>query len=126
MAEAANIYGKSLNNSLVTYLVTDFIVVLVTTADKAEAEKISQTLLSEKLIACANIISPVASCFLWQGRIDRSEECLVVMKTRKDLFSTLAARVKALHSYEVPEVLALPIVDGSADYLAWMIDVLKH
>jgi periplasmic divalent cation tolerance protein len=107
-------------------LTTDFIIVLVTTKDKAEADKISQTLLAEKLIACANIISPVASCFLWQDKIDRAEECLAVMKTRKDLFAELAVRVKALHSYEVPEVLALPVVDGSGEYLAWMRSVLKQ
>jgi periplasmic divalent cation tolerance protein len=101
-------------------LATDFIIVLVTTKDKAEAEKISLALLEAKLIACANIVSPVASCFLWQGKIDRAEECLVIMKSRGDLFVKLEARVRALHSYEVPEVLALPIVGGSADYLAWM------
>jgi periplasmic divalent cation tolerance protein len=107
-------------------LTTDFIIVLVTTKDKAEADKISQTLLAEKLIACANIISPVASCFLWQDKIDSAEECHAVMKTRKDLFAELAVRVKALHSYEVPEVLALPVVDGSGEYLAWMRSVLKQ
>ncbi len=107
-------------------MTTDFIIVLVTTKDKAEADKISQALLSEKIIACANIISAVASCFLWEGKIDRAEECLVIMKTRKDLFSELSARVKVLHSYEVPEVLALPVVDGSEEYLEWMREVLKQ
>lgn len=101
-------------------MATDFIIVLVTTKDKAEAEKISQVLLSEKLIACANIISPVASCFSWKGKIDRTEECLVVMKSRLDLFGEVSARVKALHSYEVPEVLGLPVIEGSRDYLDWM------
>ncbi len=107
-------------------MTTDFIIVLVTTKDKAEADKISQTLLQEKLIACANIISPVSSCFLWQGKIDRTEECLVVMKTHKDLFPELAVRVKALHSYEVPEILALPVVDGSGEYLAWMRSAIRQ
>lgn len=102
------------------HLTTDFIIVLVTTKDKAEAEKISQTLLSEKLIACANIISGVTSCFLWQGKTNQSEECLIVMKTRKSLFSQLQLCVRALHSYEVPEVLALPIIDGSEAYLSWL------
>jgi periplasmic divalent cation tolerance protein len=106
-------------------LATDFIVVLVTTKDKVEAEKISRTLLSEKLIACANIISPVNSCFSWLGKIDHADECLVIMKTRSDLFGELAARVRALHSYEVPEVLALPILDGSGAYLDWMRANLK-
>jgi periplasmic divalent cation tolerance protein len=107
-------------------MTTDFIIVLVTTKDKVEADKISQTLLQEKLIACANIISPVSSCFLWQGKIDRAEECLVVMKTHKDLFTELVVCVKALHSYEVPEVLAMPVVDGSGEYLAWMRRVIKQ
>jgi periplasmic divalent cation tolerance protein len=107
-------------------MTTDFIIVLVTTKDRDEADRISRTLLAEKLIACANIISPVASCFLWQGKIDSAEECLVVMKTRRDLFAELAACVKELHSYEVPEVLALPVVDGSGEYLAWVRSVLKQ
>jgi periplasmic divalent cation tolerance protein len=107
-------------------LTTDFIVVLITTKDRAEAEKISQTLLAEKLVACANIISGVASCFLWQGKVDRAEECLVVMKTRKSLFGQLQLCVKSLHSYEVPEVLALPVVDGSEGYLSWLSSVLRQ
>jgi periplasmic divalent cation tolerance protein len=107
-------------------LVTAFIVILVTTKDRLEAEKISKTLLEEKLIACANILSPVASCFIWQGKIEAAEECLVLMKTRSSLFTEVSARVKALHSYEVPEVLALPIVDGSADYLEWLSSNLKR
>jgi periplasmic divalent cation tolerance protein len=103
----------------------DYIIVLVTTANKAEAEKIAQALLKERLIACANIINPVTSFFFWSGKIDKVEECLVVMKSRRDLFAELAERLKGLHSYEVPEVLALPIVEGSAAYLGWMGEVLK-
>ena len=103
----------------------NYIIVFVTTANKAEAEKISQTLLQEKLIACANIISPVTSFFHWKGTIDKAEECLVVMKSRADLFAALAERAKGLHSYEVPEILALPIVAGSEGYLAWMGAALK-
>ena len=104
---------------------TNFIIVLVTTANKAEAEKIAQGLLTEKLIACANIINPVTSHFNWSGKIDKAEECLVVMKSRMDLFSLLVERVRGLHSYEVPEILALPIVEGSKAYLDWMGEVLK-
>ena len=104
---------------------TNFIIVLVTTANRAEAEKISQTLLKEKLIACANIINPVTSFFHWSGKVDKCEECLVLMKSRLDLFAELCERVKGLHSYEVPEVLALPIVEGSTAYLGWMGEVLK-
>jgi len=103
----------------------DFIVVLVTVKDRAEAEKISQSLLKEKLIACANIVGSVTSCFLWQGKIDMAEECLLIMKSRTDLFSELLQQVKRLHSYEVPEILALPVALGSVDYLDWMQSVLK-
>ncbi len=104
---------------------TDFILVLVTTANKEEAEKIAQKLLGNKLIACANIISPITSYFHWSGKIDCAEECLVVMKSRMNLFGELVECVKGLHSYEVPEVLALPIVAGSESYLGWMGQVLK-
>lgn len=102
-----------------------YIIVLVTAKDKAEAEKISQTLLEEKLIACANIISPVTSLFHWKGKIDRSEECLVVMKSRLDLFGKIAERTNELHSYDLPEVLALPVVGGSEDYLGWINGVVQ-
>jgi len=103
----------------------DFIVVLVTTANKDEAEKIAQKLLENKLIACANVIDPVISHFHWSGKINFAEECLVVMKSRIDLFAELQECVRRLHSYEVPEVLALPIVAGSEAYLGWMGEVLK-
>jgi periplasmic divalent cation tolerance protein len=104
---------------------TRYILVLVTTKNKLEAAKIAQELLKEKLIACANIINPVTSHFHWSGKIDNSEECLMIMKSRLDLFSELTRRVKALHSYKVPEVLALPILVGSDDYLAWIDETLK-
>ena len=103
----------------------NYIIVLVTTANKLEAEKISQALLKEKLIACTNIISTVTSFFHWQSKVDKCEECLVVMKSRRDLFAELEERVKGLHSYDVPEVLAFPIVDCSESYLAWLKSVLR-
>ena len=99
--------------------------IFVTTKDKQEADSISQILLQKRLIACANIISPVTSFFHWAGKIDGGEECLMVMKSRKDLFPEIADNVKHLHSYEVPEVLAVPIVEGSKAYLDWMSVVLK-
>ena len=102
-----------------------YIVIFVTAKDKKEAEKIIQELLNEHLIACANIVSPVTSFFWWVGKIDRAEECLLVMKSRQDLFEEVALKVKGLHSYEVPEVLALPIVEGSKAYFDWMSVVLR-
>lgn len=103
----------------------DYIIVFVTARDKAEAEKISQQLLKERLIACANIVSPVRSFFHWVGKVDTAEECLIVMKSRRNLFGEVADHIKRLHSYEVPEVLAVPIVEGSKAYLDWMGVVLK-
>ena len=104
---------------------SDYIIVLVTTTDKPQAEKIAQALLNEHLIACANIIGPVTSFFNWGGKMDCADEYLMVMKSRKDLFDEVAGRVKSLHSYEVPEVLAVPIVAGSEAYFDWMAGVLK-
>ena len=97
-----------------------YIVVLVTAKDKKEAEKISRGLLRAKLIACANIVKDVQSLFWWQGKIDSSKEVLLVLKTKKVLFKKVAVKVKSLHSYQTPEIIALPIVNGSEDYLDWI------
>ncbi len=102
-----------------------YIIVLVTTVSKQEAEAIAQKLLEAKLIACANILGPVSSHFHWQGKIDRAEEYLLLLKSRQNLFKALAAEVKKLHSYEVPEILALPVVAGSKAYLDWLGNSLK-
>ncbi len=104
---------------------SDFVMVYVTTASKAEAEKIAQTLLKERLIACANIIGPVSSHFHWSGKIDSAEEYLMIMKSHAGLFAELEQRVKTLHSYEVPEVLAVAISAGFKAYFEWMASVLK-
>ncbi len=93
---------------------------MVTTSSKQEAEKIARRLLDERLIACANIIGPVSSLFHWSGKMETAEEYLIIMKSRKDLFEKLTETVKALHSYEVPEILVLPIVAGSKAYLKWL------
>ncbi len=101
-----------------------YIIVLVTTASKHEAEEIVQHLLGDKLIACGNIVGPVTSFFRWSGTVERAEEFLVLMKTRRDLFQRLSDVVKTLHSYKVPEILAVPVVEGSMDYLEWLASCL--
>jgi periplasmic divalent cation tolerance protein len=101
-----------------------YIIVLVTTSSKHEAEEIAQHLLGDKLIACGNIVGPVTSFFRWSGKVERAEEFLVLMKTRRDLFQRLSDVVKTLHSYEVPEILAVPVVEGSKDYLDWLASCL--
>src|ERR1700688_2805338 len=99
---------------------THYIIVLVTAKDKKEAEKISRGLLEAKLIACANIIEGVQSLFWWQGKIDSSNEVLLVLKTKKILFNKISTKVKSLHSYQTPEIIALPLVAGCKDYLDWI------
>ena len=106
-------------------MTTEYIIVLVTTATKEQVEKIVQHLLNEKLIACGNIIGPVTSFFRWSGKIERIEEYLALMKSRKDLFAKLSEAVKALHSYEVPEIIAVPMVEGSKNYLDWLASCLS-
>lgn len=96
------------------------VLVLMTTATKREAQKIAQNLLAKRLIACANIYGPVESCYRWQGKIERAEEFLVLMKSNQQLFAKLASTVKELHSYEVPEILAIPIIEGFRPYLDWL------
>ncbi|MEM3464019.1 MAG: divalent-cation tolerance protein CutA [Candidatus Bathyarchaeia archaeon] len=96
------------------------IVVLITASNKEEAQKIATCLLKEKLIACANIIGPAHSLFWWQGKIEEAQEYLILVKTRKNLFDKLSERIKDIHSYEVPEIIALQIFAGAKDYLEWL------
>ena len=111
--------------SRVNGLQNAYVIVMVTTASKQEAEKIAQQLLKERLIACANIIGPVSSLFHWAGKMEKAEEFLIFMKSRKELFEKLTETVKALHSYEVPEILIFPIVGGSEAYLDWLGSCLR-
>ncbi len=102
-----------------------YVMVVMTTANREEAVKIVRQLLQERLIACANIVGPVSSLFWWKEKIEEAEEILVFMKSREELFEELSEKVRTLHSYEVPEVLALPIVKGSPSYLEWFDASLK-
>jgi periplasmic divalent cation tolerance protein len=102
-----------------------YVIIMVTTAGKDEANTIVQRLLKARLIACANVVGPVSSLFHWSGKITEAEEYLILMKSRQDLFQELSEAVKALHSYEVPEILAIPIVAGAKAYLGWLGNCLK-
>ena len=97
-----------------------YVVVIMTTANREEAVKIVRNLLEERLIACANIVGPISSIFWWKGKIDEASEFLVFMKSHKNLFERLSERVIEIHSYEVPEIIALPIIGGSPPYLDWL------
>ena len=97
-----------------------YLIVLMTTSNKEEAKKIIHALLEEKIIACANIIEPVSSFFWWQGKIHSETEVLTILKTHERLFEKLQKKITELHSYAVPEILALPILAGSQSYLEWL------
>ncbi len=98
------------------------IVVLVTASSPLEAEKIGRTLVEERLAACANVVPAIHSFFRWQGKVCEESETLLIIKSRHNLFPSLLARVQTLHSYTLPEVIALPILEGSPNYLAWIHD----
>jgi periplasmic divalent cation tolerance protein len=99
---------------------TDTIVILVTAGSEAEAETIARALVEERLAACVNILSPIRSIYRWQGKVVDDREWLLVIKTQTERFAAVEAKVKALHSYQVPEVIALPIVAGAEGYLHWL------
>jgi periplasmic divalent cation tolerance protein len=99
---------------------TDKIVVLVTGPNARECARIARRLLDRRLIACANLVPQVRSLYTWKGKIADQKECLMLLKSSRALFPALRAEVEKLHSYSVPEIIALPIVDGSANYLTWI------
>ena len=97
-----------------------YLVIFVTAKNLKEAKRIAKKLLEQKIVACVNIISGVQSFFWWQGRIDQSKEVLLILKSKKNLIKKIVHTVKSLHSYSLPEIIALPIVDGYKDYLDWI------
>jgi periplasmic divalent cation tolerance protein len=100
--------------------ISEAIVVLITCGSEAEAAKIANSLVEERLAACVNIMSPVRSIYRWEGRICDEKEWMLIIKTQKRRFEDLEKKVKSLHSYSVPEIVALPIVEGSGPYLKWL------
>ena len=98
----------------------DFVVVLVTAGAADEAARIGRAVVEERLAACANVVGPIRSIYRWQGAVEDAEEHLLLLKARAADVPALEARVRGLHSYEVPEVLALPVRGGSAAYLVWL------
>ena len=98
----------------------DFVVVFVTAGSPAEGDRLARSLVEERLAACVNRAAPIQSVYRWQGKVEQSEEELLIIKTRKSLFAALETRIRELHSYSVPEIIALPIVDGSEGYLRWL------
>jgi len=97
------------------------VVVLVSCGAEEEARRIADTLVRERLAACANLLGPVRSVYRWKGEVEVAAEHLLLIKTRLELFDRVAARVQELHSYELPEVVALPILTGTERYLDWIV-----
>ena len=90
------------------------------TGTRLDAQAIARALVEKRLAACVQIIGPITSTYWWQGEIETAEEWLCLIKTRADLFEQVEAAIKEVHPYDVPEILAVPVVAGSEDYLAWL------
>ncbi|CAN5796401.1 divalent-cation tolerance protein CutA [soil metagenome] len=94
--------------------------VLMTAADVAEAAKLAEMLVGARLAACVQILPPMNSVYRWKGTIARETEVLLIAKTTRSKFEEVEREVRALHSYETPEIIALPVTAGSAPYLKWL------
>jgi periplasmic divalent cation tolerance protein len=97
-----------------------YIVLLITTATAEEAQRISRVLLEQKKVACVNILPRINLLFWWQGKLDSAKESLLIVKTKASQLSEIVPLVKEIHSYDIPELIALPIIGGNQDYLEWM------
>ena len=104
---------------------TDKIIVLTTCESSQDAQTIAETLVEKRLAACVNILPGLKSVYRWQGKVENATELLLLIKTRRGLFEQLSAELARIHSYEVPEVIALPLIDGAPAYLGWLEKELK-
>lgn len=105
---------------------TDKIVVLVTCGSTKEARRIARALVEQRLAACVNILKvPVRSIYRWKGKVESAKESLLIIKSSRKRFGALQNAIKKLHSYDVPEIIALPIERGSFDYLAWLAESIR-
>ena len=102
-----------------------YIVILITASDSEEAHKIAKALLNQRKAACVNIVPKISSFFWWQGKLDSAQETLLIIKTKVSQLDEAVSLVKEIHSYDVPEIIALPIVGGNQDYLEWISNEVK-
>lgn len=105
---------------------TDKIVVLSTCDSEEEAKRVAHHLVEQRLAACVNILPGVRSIYRWKGKIEDASEFVLVIKSSRALFPALRAELEKVHSYEIPEVIALPVLDGSEPYLNWLDSELQH
>ncbi len=99
---------------------TGYIQVVTTTSAREEAESIAQAIVKRRLAACVQVLGPVQSFFHWQGKLDTAQEWLCLIKSRESHYTAIEHAIREIHSYEVPEILALPVTAGSPDYLKWL------
>lgn len=104
---------------------TDKVVIMVTAASKRECRKIARHLVEAKLAACVNITQPIESLYLWEGKIAVDKEYQMLIKSTRELFPEIKAAISKVHSYHTPEIICLPIIDGSRSYLQWVSDSVK-
>ena len=104
---------------------TDKVVILVTAASKKECRKIARHLVESKLAACVNITQPIESIYRWEGKITSDSEYQLFIKSTRELFPEIKAAISHLHSYHTPEIICLPIIEGSRNYLQWIGDSVK-
>jgi len=107
-------------------IMSEYIQITTTTDSRELAQKIAETLVEKKVAACAQISGPITSIYEWKGKIENEEEWYCVIKTRQNLYPQVEEKIKELHPYEVPEIIALPIVEGNKAYLAWITEVVKN
>jgi periplasmic divalent cation tolerance protein len=101
------------------------VIILITAKDKSEAGKIAKALIKNKLVACVNIVGGLNSIFLWKGKVSQAKETLLIAKSKKEKFNKIVKLVKSVHSYEVPEIIAIPIISGFKPYLRWIDESLR-
>ncbi|GAB6275099.1 MAG: divalent-cation tolerance protein CutA [Peptococcaceae bacterium] len=104
----------------------NYLQVITTTEKKDTAEEIAQKVVAKKLAACVQVVGPIISTYWWQNKIEKSEEWLCLIKTKKELYNELESTIIKIHPYEIPEVIALPIVTGNKDYLKWLEDNIDN
>jgi periplasmic divalent cation tolerance protein len=99
---------------------TEYVQVSTTVEKRDDARRIAEALVEKRLAACAQIVGPILSVYRWKGRMERAEEWLLILKTRKGLYDRLEGEIRDLHPYDVPEIVAVPLAAGSRDYLRWI------
>jgi len=106
-------------------MIEEYIQVFTSTEKREDAEKIAEALLENRLAGCVQIVGPILSTYWWKNRIETAGEWLCFIKSRRDLFEELERAIKEIQSYETPEIIAIPIIAGSKDYLEWLNNELK-